>query len=356
MGRVTSSQLREDVRFSTGIPYFKYDPGKKYKVLFPSLPGEKDIFAYMESTHDVKIGGFKTIRCVNADYQVSADSKSAVVKVAEDGTLALDAATGKALNDGSCPLCELHYLYNRWVYADMNKWKEENPGADDAEYKKRFKDLINRNPVTPSMEKNRQTKEKKIHVSRVVLGVVFELKQDGTYVLDSEGAPVYNIVTFNFSDSRYRLLHAAAANNKEFMSDVVKNITCNDGVAWQEFIWNFPAMERKEDSGKGLTINAIPGGRSAVELYNGLKEKIEKDLTSTNFDDIFLQMPSLRVRSIQEIEKELQGKLQQYRANLSEDEKSDLDERLSEDEKYISSEDAEKLLDEAVSGDRKSVV
>lgn len=350
MGRVKPSVLREGVKLSTGIPFFKWEMGKKYRVVFPSLPGERDVFAYMEAAHQVSINGrFTKLRCVNADYQVSEESKLAVVKMDPDtGEFKKDPASGRVLNDGTCPLCELEYLYRRYVFAEVEKYKEEHPEATDKEIKELYKKLFDKRPVEP-VAKRTKDGELKINTTKILLGIVYKLDEKNNYVLDKEGYPVYELNLFDFSDSRYDKLHAAAENNKEYLSDTLKEITDDYGLAWVEFIFDFPMRDEKSQSGKDLVISVIPSGHSAIEKYNDLKNKIDKDLSDAEkLEKVFEELPSIRVRSIPELEKELQGKLQQYRNLLSDEEKKELDEKLSQDEKYISSEDAERMLDEAI--------
>ena len=149
----------------------------------------------------------------------------------------------------------------------------------------------------------------------------------------------------------YDKLYSTAENNKDYMSDKLKAITDESGLAWSEFIFDFPVREEKAQSGKDLTIAIVPSGHSAIEKYDGLLEKVREELTeSEKFEAIFENLPSLRVRTIPEIEKELQGKLTQYREYMSEAEKTELDESLSADEKYLSNEEAEALLNEDLNG------
>ena len=177
------------------------------------------------------------------------------------------------------------------------------------------------------------------------------MDEKNAYVLDKEGAPVYEVNVFDFSDSRYDKLYSTAENNKDYMSDKLKEITDENGLAWSEFIFDFPVREEKAQSGKDLTIAIVPSGHSAIEKYDGLLEKVREELTETEkFETIFDNLPSLRVRTVPEIEKELQGKLTQYRDYMSEAEKTELDESLSADEKYLSNEEAEALLNEDLNG------
>jgi hypothetical protein len=351
MGRVKPSTMREGVKVKEGIPFFKWEMGKKYKVVFPSLAEEKDVFAYMEAVHQVTINGrFTKLRCVNADYQVSEASKLAVVRTDDNGELLKDTASGRVLNDGSCPLCELEYLYRQFVFHEVEKFKEANPDATDKEISAEYKALFQKKPVEGVSKRNKDG-ELKINTTKILLGVVYRLDEKNNYVLDKDGYPVYDIQVFDFSDTRYDKLHSAADNNKEYLSDTLKAHTDDFGLAWAEFVFDFPSRDEKAQSGKDLTIAVIPSGHSAVEKYNDLKNKVEVELgDGTKFEEIFENLPALRVRSIPELEKELQGKLQLFRETLTEGDREELDEKLSEDEKYISNEDAEKLLEEELSG------
>lgn len=353
MGRAKPSTMREGVKVNkgAGLPYFGWEMGKKYKVVFPTVAGERDVFAYMEAVHQIMINGkFGKIRCVNAQYQVSEESKEAVVRVDENGELLKDNASGRVLNDGTCPLCELEMLYRQFVFHEVEKWKEEHPDATDKEISAEYRKLFDRAPVDPVAKKNKDG-ELKINTTKILLGLVYKIDEKGNYVLDKDGYPLYDIQVFDFSDSRYGKLHSAAENSKEYMSDKLKAVTDDFGLAWAEFIFDFPARDEKAQSGKDLTITVVPSGFSAIEKYDALLEKIQGELSEAEpFEKIFENLPSLKVRSIPEIEKELQGKLSQYRAYMSEVEKADLDESLSEDEKYLSNEDAEALLEEELNG------
>lgn len=353
MGRTKPSLMREGVKVHSGggLPFFTWEMGKKYKIVFPTLQGERDVFAYMEAVHQTMINGkFGKIRCVNAQYQVSDESKAAVVKVDENGEFLKDNASGRVLNDGTCPLCELEYLYRQFVFHEVEKWKAENPDATDEKISAQYKALFQKSPVDPVAKKNKDG-ELKINTTKILLGVIYKLDEKNNYVLDKEGYPLYDIQVFDFSDSRYGKLHSAAENSKEYQSETIANITDDFGLAWSEFIFDFPLKEEKAQSGKDLTITVVPSGHSAVEKYNDLVNKIQEELTDVeSFEKIFEGLPALKVRSIPEIEKDLQGKLQQFREYMTESEKEELDASLSEDEKYISNEDAEKLLDEEVNG------
>lgn len=347
MGRVKPSAMREGVKITQGMPFFKWDMGNKYKVIFPSLKDETDVFAYMQASHQVKINGrFTKLRCVHADFQISENGKAEVIKVDENGELVKELSSGRVMNDGTCPLCELEYLYRGWVFNEVNAFKEANPEASDEVIKKLYREHFEKKPVE-SVTKTNKDKENKINTTKILLGVVYTLDEKNNYVLDKDGYPVYSTQVFDLSDSRYDKLHTAAENNKEYLSDTLKALTDDVGLSWTEFVFDFPARDDKAASGKDMTIAVIPSGYSAVEKYNDLKNKIEAELgDGSEFEEIFENLPALRVRSIPELEKELQGKLQQFREIMSDEEKSELDERLSEDEKYVSNEDAEKLLND----------
>lgn len=354
MGRVKPSTMREGVKVQkgSGIPFFKWDMGKKYKVVFPTVADEKDVFAYMESVHQIMINGkFAKIRCTNESYQVSDESKAAVVKYDEaTGELAVDKSSGRVLNDGTCPLCELEHLYRGYVFHEVEKWKGENPDASDKEISAEYKKLFDKSPVQASAKRNKEG-ELKISTTNILLGLVYHLDEKNQYIVDKEGAPVFDVQVFDFSDSRYDKLISTAENNRDYMSEKLKEITDDFGLAWSEFIFDFPVREEKAQSGKDLTIAIVPSGHSAIEKYDGLLGKITGELEDVEkVEGIFENLPALRVRSIPEIEKELQGKLTQYRAYMSDVEKSELDESLSADEKYLSNDEAEALLNEDLNG------
>lgn len=346
MGRVKPSTMRDGAKIQKGAPYFKFDMGKKYKIVFPTLVGENDVFAYMEAVHKVNIGGrFASIRCVNAKYQVSEESRAAVIRVDENGEFLTDPSSGRILNNGECPLCELEYLYRQWVFTEVEKFKEANPGATKEEISKQYRQLFDKKPVEGVTKKNDEG-EVTINTTKVMLGVVYQLDSENKYVLDREGNPVFEVKIFDFSDSRYQKLIALADNSKEYMSETLKEITDEFGLAWAEFQFDFPKRDDKAASGKDLTISVVPSGHSAVEKYKGLKDAIQAELgDGAKYEEIFESLPSLKVRSIPEIEKDLQGKLAEFRALMSEGEKEELVERLSEDEKVLSNADAEELLE-----------
>lgn len=352
MGRVKPSQMRDGAKVQGGgsVPYFKWDMGKKYKVVFPTLQGENDVFAYMEAAHKVTINGrFSTARCVSAKYQVSEDSKLAVVRRDENGDFAKDPSSGRILNDGSCPLCEMEYLYRQWVFTEVEKFKAENPNATDKDVSARYKELFDKAPVEPSHKRNNETGEIEIATTKVLLGVVYTLDENNKYVTDAEGKPVFEVKVFNLSDSRYKKILNVAEGNKEYISNELEAITDEYGLAWVEFSFDFPKADDKADSGKNLTITAVPSGRSAVETYPGTKEAIQEVLgDGTKYEEMFENLPSLKVRSIPELENMLAGKLSEYREKMSKDEKEELVERLSADEKVITSEEASELLGKAV--------
>lgn len=345
MGRVKPSEMREGVKVAQGMPFFKWDIGNKYKVVFPTLAGERDIFAYSEAVHSVTIDGrFSKIRCVAAEYQVSEESRAAVVRVDENGQLLTDKASGRILNDGSCPLCELERMYRKIVFEEVEKFKEENPDATDKDISAEYKSRFDKSPVE-GVEK-RTEDGTKINTTKIILGLVYKLDAKNAYILDKEGFPVYEIKGFDLSDSRFSKIHSAAENNKEYQTDTLSAITDEDGIAWTEFLFDFPDRPDKAASGKDMSISVIPAGHSAVEKYPAIVEKIQAELgDGTEYEKIFAELPSLRVRSIPEIEKLLQGKLQQYRARMTEDEKDALTESLSKEEKTLSNEDAEALLE-----------
>lgn len=350
MGRVKPSQMREGVTVTKGMPFFKWDMGNKYRIVFPTLQGEKDIFAFMEAVHTVRINGrFAKIRCVNAEYQVSEESKLAVIRYDENGELAKDPSSGRILNDGTCPLCELEYLYRQFVFAEVEKFKEANPDATEAEIKKQYKEHFDAAPVEGV--KTRTEDGEKLNTTKVILGIVYKLDKDGKYVLDREGYPVYEIKGFDLSDSRYNRIASAAKNNLEYISDSIAEITDEEGIAWTEFLFDFPERADKAASGKDMIISVIPTGHSAVEKYPSVVEKIQAELgDGAKYEDEFQKLNSLRVRTIPEIEKDLQGKLQQFRATMSDAEKDELGDRISKSEKTISAETAEELLGDSISG------
>lgn len=344
MGRTKPSTMREGVKLGSGMPYFSFEDGKKYKIVFPAIGG--DIFAYMEAVHTTHINGkFGKIRCVNANYQVNEESKQAVIKYNENHELALDNASGRVLNDGTCPVCELESLYRQYVFAEGEKFKAENPNATEKERKAFYKKLFDKAPVDAVADKD-ANKVLKLKTTKILLGLVYTLDEKNNYVTDNDGFPQYTLQIFDLSDARYEKIFSAAENNKEYMSETLQKYTDEDGLAWTEFIFDFPNRDGdKALSGKDLNISVVPSGHSAIEKYDALYGKIVEELgDGEKFEKIFENLNSLRVRNIPEIEKDLQGKLQLYRDTLSDKEKEELDEELEKEEKHITEEEGEKLL------------
>lgn len=349
MSRVKPSEARDGVTLTQGIPFFKWEMDKKYKLVFPIPKGEEDVFLYQGATHNIRINGkFRKKRCVHSDYQVTESSKDQVIKVDENGEYLKDPASGRVLNDGTCPLCELEYLYRQWIFNDVEEWKKNNPDAGKKEISAQYKSRFDKSPVDSAYNRNKDD-VLKINTSNFILGVVYKLDDKDSIVLDKDGFPVYEVNVFDLSESRFSKLMDAAETNKEYMSDSLSSITDEDGFAWTEFVWSFPKRDDKALSGKDLTISIVPSGHSAVEKYDALEDKIKEELSDIEtLENVFENLPALKVNSIPNLEKDLQGKLQQYRKEMSESEEEELSDKLSEDEKYISSEDAEKLLDKDV--------
>lgn len=345
MGRAKPSTMREGIKLGNGIPFFGFDMGKKYKIVFPSVAG--DIFAYMETVHTTNLNGkFGKIRCTNADFQVNEESKAAVQKLNEHGEFAVDPATGRVLNDGSCPVCELHKLYKEFVFAEGEKFKAENPTASEKEVKAFYRDLFKKAPVEAAYDKNSDGVTE-IQTTKILLGLVYLLDEKGNYVLDSEGSPQYVINVFDLSEARYKKLYNIAETNKEYLSETLTAITDESGFAWTEFIWDFPKRDDKPASGKDLVMSIVPSGHSAIEKYNALHGKIVEELgDGEKYEKLFEGIGSIRIRTIPEIEKDLQGKLQTYRTALDKDAKEQLGEELDGEEKHISETDGETLLAE----------
>lgn len=338
MGRAKPSTLREGVKLGSGIPYFKFEMGKKYRLLFPGVGGERDVFAYHETTHNYRPGKnkFQKFRCINENYQVNEDSKAAVVKLGEDGEFAVD-ASGNVLNNGKCPLCELEYLYRKYVYAEVEKYKAENPNASDDEIKKVYKKLFDAEPVSGAVI--RSDEGRKPSTTQVFLALVYKLDEKGNYIKDSEGAPEYSLALFDLSESRYNNILSVVNANKEYMSDTLKDITSEDGLLWSELNFDYPKAETKAASGKGLVITAVPAGHSAIEKYDGLFAKVTESLVDVEkIEKTFEELPSLRVNTIPHLQSLLQAKIDQYTPEMTEDEAEELS------EKTISEEDNKELL------------
>lgn len=338
MGRAKPSTLREGVKLGSGIPYFKFEMGKKYRLLFPGVGGERDVFAYHETTHNYRPGKnkFQKLRCINENYQVNEDSKAAVVKNGEDGTFAVD-ANGNELNNGKCPLCDLEYLYRKHVYAEVAKYKEENPNATDDDIKKLYKKLFDAEPVSSAVI--RDDNGRKPSTTQVFLALVYKLDDKGQYILDSEGAPEFSLALFDLSESRYNNILSVVGANKEYMSDTLKDITDEDGLLWSEFNFDYPKAETKAASGKGLTITAVPAGHSAIEKYNGLLDKISTSLSDVEkIEKTFEELPSLRVNTAPYLQSLLQAKVDMYTPEMTEEEAEELQ------EKTISEADNKELL------------
>lgn len=343
--RVKPSVARKGVSVVSGIPYFKWEPGNRYKILFPILKDDEDVFMYQSPVHDTNIGGqYRQYRCINEKYQIHENGASQVIKVDENGNLMTDPTTGRVLNDGNCPICELDYLYRQHVGSIMDDWEKENPDATKDEKKKKWRELFDKNPVKGVINTDKDG-NRNIVTTTIALGIVFTLDDKGKYVLDKEGYPVFEVNQFNFTSARFRKIMSAIDLQSEYAPESIKAITDESGLAWRELILDFPEGD-KTTSGKEMTATVVPNGFSAIEKTEGFVEKVQDNLPSEEeLSKSFGNLNSVKVHSIPELEKALQGRLKQYRDLMSDEELADLDESLAEDEKYLSSDEAEELLD-----------
>lgn len=336
MARVTVEQSQKIARAGKGVKMFSFDIGKLYHVLFlGEKVGEdeqgKPIWApilYMNPTHQVRGiqgGGFE-VRCANKDLNTSN-----VVKTDKEGNLLVNSLTGRPINDGTCPYCELEKDYSKWVFKEREKFIKENPHATEKEIKDFTRKLFNRAPVSQAQ-----------HV-RVMLVAIFELGNDGKVVTDRDGNKVYQIQAMRFSEHRFtnKLLEQVeiVKMNLEDEND--------DGLAWHEYYFKFPKNEHdsKMISGKDMTITPVQF--PILDSDEGLRKQLIEEVEELDLDELENNIYIYKLKSLEEMERDIS--LYRTKIDLSDDVEDIEDVREGfEDDEEITGEDVKNIMGDTI--------
>lgn len=333
MARVTVAESQRIARTSRGIRMFRFEMGKLYHILFlgEQHEGSKEPIMYMNPTHNVrKDGSGFEVRCANQENNISD-----VVLLDEEGQLMLDPRTQKPLNDGTCPYCEVRQLFNEYAYAERDKWIKENPTASKDEIKEFTRKLFTKSVVG------------NLNQARVMLVAVFELDQNGKPLTDGEGNKIYTIQAMKFSEHRF---------NTKFLDQVkIKKMGLEDendgGIAWHEYYFNFPNADNKMTSGKDMSISIVP--TPILSSDEGLKEELKNELSKLDLDELEEQMFVFKLKSLDEMEKDVAPQRSRIQAIMSEE---DIDEALEElgEDVVLDEEDIESVMGTANVGKEES--
>ncbi len=326
MALVTVKALEDHEKSLKGVRTFSFEMGKLYHVLFLGYKaGEKDgkdLFEpvlFSNPTHNFRKEGKNiTVRC--AKQRNNIDS---VTLTNEDGSLMKDPRSGRVLNDGTCPYCEVMTLYNKIMFAEREKYISENPSLSKDEIKDYTRKLFSNKPVA------------EIITSRTLLVAVFELDTKNKIVKDDDGNPSYNIMFMSMTPNRWQ---------NKFMEQVeLMKMGLEDeddsGIAFHEYYFKFPKIDKhsserqnKMESGKEMSISIVqnPVLPSNENMKKELAEKVEE--MSKNFDTLEQNIIGYRLKTLEEMERDLAPLRSRINESMTEEEINEAIKELQEEE------------------------
>lgn len=322
MARVTVSESQKNLGKQKGLRMFSFDPGKLYHVLFlgEELGGKDEPIMYLNYTHNVKKDGkgFE-VRCANQDYNLDDVSVRD-----ESGEIVIDPRTGKAVNDGTCPYCEVRDLHTKYVFQKRKEWIEENPAATEDQIKAQTRKLFQTVPVTEPTKR------------RVLLTAIFELDDKKKLVKDEEGNPKYSIMGMRFTENQFnkKLLEQAEIRKMNLEED-------DDGLAWHEYYFNYPKSDNKMISGKDMSIT--PVANELARNNPGLKAKLEEEIVNLNLDELEEMMLVFKLKTLEQMERDIAPLKSRITEDMSDEDIQDALDELGEED-IISDEEASKLM------------
>lgn len=323
MARVTVAESQKNTGPQKGLRMFSFDPGKLYHVVFlgENLGGKEEPILYLNYTHNVKKDGkgFE-VRCANQDYNLDD-----VVARDESGELVVDPRTGKAINDGTCPYCEVRELHTKYVFQKREQWIKDNPGATEDQIKSQTRKLFQAVPVTEPTKR------------RVLLVAILELDEKKKIVKDENGLPKYTIQGMRFTENQF---------NRKLMEQVeIRKMSIEDdadgGLAWHEYYFNYPKSDNKMISGKDMSITPV-----ATELVRNnpdFKAKLQEEIENLDLDELEEMMYVFRLKTLEQMERDIAPLKSRISEDMSDE---DIQEALDElgEEDIISDEEADKLM------------
>lgn len=293
MARVSLVESEKMVNKLKGLRIFKFEVGETYRYIFPVDPLTEEVILYATPVHQINLGAQKgTSKCVDGYVQY------------EPGTtnLAIDPATGKPVNDGSCPYCEVLYLSNKIINIKMAVWREENPDASDKEVKEKFKELFSAMPV------QKQKVQRGFIVARIATD------KSGN-VSSSEGGVGFELGFLPMSENQYITRFKTALKQYD------------DKAEWAELLFAYPEASSKMESAKNLQI--MPVVKSVLINNPDIKDAIMEAVGELDLDTIEEKVYTFRPESISAIERKLASKTSALVDSLTEEQKEELNKTLT---------------------------
>ena len=316
MALVNVDERQKFVRSTKGVRLFKFEMGKIYHMVFLGREVEKDeegesIFEpilFVNPVHTIKKDGKSLqVRCANQNKNLSN-----VVLTNEEGELLKDPKTGRVLNDGKCPYCELRNLYLDWRNKKVQEWEEKNPNASKKERRELFDKLKEKEPVS------------KIDQQNVIFAAIFEL-DNNKIPEDSEGKKLYNIQGVKMSDYMFndKFLPAVEIKRMEIENPNDK------GIAWHEYYFKYPKKDNKRDAGRDVSIS--PANKKILEKDPDLFEELKEEVEKLDLDAIENQIFQFRLKSLDEMERDIEPQMSVMREEMSDEDLEKAKEKLGEE-------------------------
>lgn len=290
--RVTLEQSELMQSQMKGLRIFKGTPGKIHRIIFP-VDENDQFYLYAVPQHRYNLGSQARgrARCLKK-FELRD----------ENGNLKLDPATGKPINDGTCPYCELLDLYYKVASARMKKFDDENPNASEKERKEFYKRFIQKTPVS------------KPELMRGFLVGEIMMDESGKPVM-VDGKPLVELKFLTMTPNQYEV---------KFKS--VLSIVGSD-YKWMEVLFTYPKGEPME-SNKNMTMQYAP--KQLVNEYPSIKEDLIakiKELYPNGAPENALVDPveemifSFRPESVIDVRRKLAGQFSRLSEELPQEDK-----------------------------------
>lgn len=289
MARVSLAESEKIVAQGRGIKKFKAEIDKVHRFIFPvdetGMP-----FLYMNRVHTVNLGAVKGRAACTKGF-------SDFLNEAE-GILRQDPTTGRPLNDGSCPYCELMALYNRVVEEKKDEFVAKNPDATDKQIKEFKAELYKSAPV------------KRAEDLRVFLVARILTDKTGMELTKVDNKPQFEVGFLTVSPTQY---------DNKFKPALVQ---LGGKLDFTDILFNYPPADSVMAAAKDLTI--MPAIKQINTDYPTLRDDILKAIQELNPDTVEDKVYEFRRESVSSIRRKIAAVESRVGAELSEEQREQL--------------------------------
>lgn len=316
LSNVNEFSKRKEELNSSKLGVVKIVPGQKTRFMVVPYQGTDAPFIFMQETHEVfneKYGYYVQVPCLKEHVRYKKDANGNVMVDAEGNPiLDRDPVTGRPLNDGTCPYCEVAKMEKQLASHKIRKYFEMNPNATKEQYSPIVKDIYSRVYVKDKL--------------RLTAGIVVAvIKTDATGeepVFDDKGKIQFRLAVMKLTETQFE--------------DKLKLAFEEAGqILGQEFTLNVPNKVDKtgapdvKEAAKSMTFS--PKFKNLfVDKDPTLWERIKEEAKKITLDMVENEVASFKKETVIEAQAKLAGRKSVLNAELTSGEKKLLAEGLAQ--------------------------